>query len=52
MDKNGAIKDRHLLFHNGIVVLPDRTVQDGFMLCRDGLIQAVGRWTGIRHYRG
>ena len=31
-----------LAFHNGTVILPDRLVEDGVVVCRDGRIHAVG----------
>jgi N-acetylglucosamine-6-phosphate deacetylase len=30
------------VFHHGTVILPDRTLQDGAVLCREGRISAVG----------
>jgi N-acetylglucosamine-6-phosphate deacetylase len=32
-----------VVFHNGTVVLPSRTIENGAMICREGLISAVGR---------
>ena len=33
----------HLVFQNGTVMLPDRILQDGVIVCRDGCIHAVGQ---------
>lgn len=34
---------RAIVFLNGSVILPDRTIEDGAILCRGGRISAVGR---------
>jgi N-acetylglucosamine-6-phosphate deacetylase len=36
-----------LIFRNGTLILPDRTVEDGAVVCRDGRIHAVGRASEI-----
>jgi N-acetylglucosamine-6-phosphate deacetylase len=36
-----------LVFHNGALILPDRIIEDGAVLCRAGRILAVGRKTEI-----
>ncbi|QDU61784.1 N-acetylglucosamine-6-phosphate deacetylase [Planctomycetes bacterium Pan216] len=40
------------LFFTGAVVLPDKILRDGAVLCRDGRIQAVGRSSDITVPRG
>ncbi len=35
------------IFHNGTVILPDRTLADGVVVCRDGRITAVGTRSDI-----
>jgi N-acetylglucosamine-6-phosphate deacetylase len=44
--KNGA-----LIFYNGTVILPDREVENGIVVCRGGRIEAVGdaEQTAMRH---
>lgn len=37
-----AASESTCVFHHGTVILPDRTLQDGAVLCRDGRIAAVG----------
>jgi len=39
-EMNGT--ETSLAFRNGTVILPDGTIQDGVVLCRDGRIEAVG----------
>ena len=34
-------------FHNGAVVLPDRIIDEGVVICRDGRISAVGCCTDL-----
>jgi N-acetylglucosamine-6-phosphate deacetylase len=37
-----------IVFHNGTVVLPDTTLEDGVVVCRDGRISEVGRSSDVR----
>ncbi len=39
---------RHVVFQNGIVILPDREIPDGAVVCRNGRITAVGRRKSVR----
>jgi N-acetylglucosamine-6-phosphate deacetylase len=42
MNERMTPAERTQVFHNGTVILPDRTVPDGAVVCRDGRIVAVG----------
>jgi N-acetylglucosamine-6-phosphate deacetylase len=45
--KAAGAGERTCVFHNGTVILPDRTVQNGAVLCRGGRISAVGPREGV-----
>jgi len=45
--KPPAAAQRTCVFHHGTVILPDRTLPDGAVLCRDGRIEAVGVREGL-----
>ena len=32
-----------VVFQNGTVILPERTIEDGVVVCRQGRVQAVGK---------
>jgi N-acetylglucosamine-6-phosphate deacetylase len=34
---------KRVLFHNGTLILPDRMVEDGYLLCEDGRVRDVGQ---------
>ena len=42
------VPDNRTVLHNGTVILPDRLVHDGVVVCRDHLIEAVGSSETIR----
>ena len=50
MEKNAA--STPIVFHHGEVVLPDRTIKDGVVLCRAGRISAVGAASDIAIPKG